>query len=121
MKLPGPDHPIAIEKQTGRVRVTYNGRVIADTTDALVLKEASLRPVLYLPRADAQTTLFERSPHKTHCPYKGDASYYTIRVDGKVSENAIWSYEQPFPAMVEITDRIAFYPERVDGIEVVTA
>ena len=103
------------------MRVIYNGRVVADTTRALALQETSSRPVFYIPREDAEMALFERTPHTTYCPYKGDASYYSIRVGERVSDNAIWSYEQPFPAMAEIAGRLAFYPDRVDAIEVVTA
>ena len=117
MKIPGPDHPIAIAPHAGRVRVIWNGRVVADTTRALALRETTHRPVFYIPREDAEMTLLERTAHKTHCPYKGDASYYSIRVGEKVSENAIWSYEQPFPAMAEIAGRLAFYRDRVDVIE----
>jgi uncharacterized protein (DUF427 family) len=121
MKIPGPDHPISIAPQGGRVRVTYNGCVVADTTRALVLRETTLRPVLYIPRDHTEMSLFERTAHKTHCPYNGDASYYSIRVGGRLTENAIWSYEQPFPAMAEIAGRLAFYPDRVDAIEVMSA
>jgi uncharacterized protein (DUF427 family) len=119
MKLPGPDHPIAITPHSGRLRVIYNGRVVAETTRALALQEKGYRPVLYIPRDDAQMVLFERTTHTTHCPYKGDASYYSIRVGEGVSENAIWSYEQPFPAVAEIACRLAFYPHRVDAIDAV--
>jgi uncharacterized protein (DUF427 family) len=121
MKVPGPDHPISIAPQSGRVRVIYNGRAVADTTRALVLRETTLRPVFYIPREDAEMVVFERTAHKTHCPYKGDAVYYSIRVGNHVAENAIWSYEQPYPAMAEIAGRLAFYPDRVDAIEVMTA
>ena len=117
MKIPGPDHPITITPAKERVRVSFNGKVIADTKRALVLQEASYKPVFYIPRQDAQMALFERTTNATHCPYKGDASYYTIKVDGREAENAIWSYETPFPAMQEITGHLAFYPNRVDAIE----
>ena len=117
MKIPGPDHPITIARHAGRVRVMFNGQVVAETTRALVLQEAHYRPIFYIPRADAQMALFERTSHKTHCPYKGDASYYSIRVGDRISQNAIWSYEQPFPAMAEIADHLAFYRDRVDAIE----
>jgi uncharacterized protein (DUF427 family) len=117
MKLPGPDHPITIEPATERVRVTFNGKVVADSRRALVLREAAYKPVFYIPRDDAQMALFEHTAHSTHCPYKGDASYYTIKVDGRTAENAIWSYETPFPAMRQIAGRLAFYPNRVDKIE----
>jgi uncharacterized protein (DUF427 family) len=121
MKLPGPDHPITIAPHAGRVRVISNGQVVADTTKALALQEASYPAVFYIPRADAEMALLERTPHQTYCPYKGDASYYSIRVGDKLSKNAIWSYEQPFPAMADITGHLAFYPDRVDAIEVMTA
>jgi uncharacterized protein (DUF427 family) len=118
MKIPGPDHPIIIEASQERVRVIFNGRIIADTTRALVLREASYKPVYYIPREDAEMALFERTSHTTACPYKGGASYYSIRVGDRVAENAIWSYETPYPAMAEIAGRLAFYPNRVDTIEV---
>ena len=118
MKLPGPDHPITIAPADKRVRVIVNGRTVAETTRALVLQEASYKPVLYIPREDADASLLERTAHATHCPYKGDASYYSIRAGERVAENAIWSYEQPFPAMAEIAGYLAFYPDRVDAIEV---
>ena len=118
MKIPGPDHPITIKPATERVRVTFNGKVVADSKRALVLQEAAYKPVFYIPREDADMSAFKATSHRTHCPYKGDASYYSIRVGDRVSENAIWTYEQPFPAVGEISGRLAFYPNRVDAIEV---
>jgi uncharacterized protein (DUF427 family) len=117
MKLPGPDHPITIEPNRKRVRVVFNGHVVADSTRALTLKEASLAPVHYIPRADADLRLLARSAHATHCPYKGDAAHYNLSVDGRTSENAVWTYETPFPAMAAIKEYLAFYPARVDRIE----
>jgi uncharacterized protein (DUF427 family) len=117
MKLPGPDHPIDIAAHGKRVRVTFNGRTVADTTRALVMQETTHKPVFYIPREDADMSAFERTAHSTHCPYKGDASYYSITVGDKTSENAIWSYETPFPAMADIAGRLAFYASRVDAIE----
>jgi uncharacterized protein (DUF427 family) len=117
MKLPGPDHPITIEPNPKRVRVVFNGRVVADSTRAPTLREASLRPVQYIPRADADMSLLVRSPHASHCPYKGDAAYYSLRVDGRTAENAVWTYETPNPATAAITEHLAFYPDRVDRIE----
>ena len=119
MKLPGPDHPITISPSEKHIRVLAGDIVIADSTHALTLKEASYPPVLYIPRADADASLIERTSRSTHCPYKGDASYYSINAGGKVLENAIWTYETPFPAMVEIKDYLAFYPDKV-RIEEVT-
>jgi len=117
MKLPGPDHPIRLDPNPNRVRVVFNGRVVADTTRALAMKEMSYPAVQYIPREDADMSLLEKTRHQTHCPYKADASYYTLRVDGRVAENAVWSYEEPYPAMAAIKGRLAFYPDRVDRIE----
>jgi uncharacterized protein (DUF427 family) len=117
MKLAGPDHPIAIEPNSRRVRVTFNGRVIADTRRALTLREASYPTVQYIPRADIDMAQMDRTAHATRCPYKGEASYFSLEVDGRVSENAAWSYEAPHPAVAEIKECLAFYPSRVDGIE----
>jgi uncharacterized protein (DUF427 family) len=117
MKLPGPDHPIAIAPNSRRVRVTFNGRVVADTRAALTLREAGLAPVQYIPRADADMGLLVRSAHATYCPYKGEAAYFSLAVDGRGSENAAWTYEAPYPAMAEIAGCLAFYPHRVDRIE----
>jgi uncharacterized protein (DUF427 family) len=112
-----PDHPITITTAPHRVRVTFAGRVVADTMRALSLTEASYAPVMYIPREDVDITTLERTSHKTHCPYKGDASYYSIRTDDRSSQNAIWSYEQPFEAVAAIAGYMAFYPDRVDSLE----
>lgn len=117
MKLPGPDHPITIAPSDKRVRVRFAGKMVADTTRALTLKEAGYPPVYYIPRADADMSLLKATGHSTHCPYKGDANYFTISAGGRDADNAVWSYQQPFPAMAEIKDHLAFYPNRVDGIE----
>ena len=118
MKLPGPDHPIAITPNPKRIRVSAAGVVIADTTHALMLKEASYPAVQYIPRSDANMALLARTDRVTHCPYKGDASYYSIKTDGQTIENSIWTYETPFPAMAEISGHLAFYPDKVTIEEV---
>jgi len=118
MKLPGPDHPIAITANPKRIRVTADGVVIAETTHALTLKEASYPAVQYVPRTDAKMDLFKRTERVTHCPYKGDASYFSIVANGKTLDNAIWTYETPFPAMTEISGHLAFYPDKVKIEEV---
>jgi uncharacterized protein (DUF427 family) len=117
MKIPGPDHPISIVKNPKRVIVTLGGRTIADTQQALTLSEATYPLVQYIPRADVDMTLLERTAEKTYCPYKGDCSYYSIPSGGPRSENAVWSYEEPYAAVAEIKDHLAFYPKRVDSIE----
>lgn len=118
MKLPGPDHPITIAANPKRVRVSAGGVVIADTTQALILKEASYPAVQYVPREDTNMALLARTERTTHCPYKGDANYFSINANGKSIENAIWTYETPFPAMAEIAGRLAFYPDKVTIEEV---
>ncbi len=118
MKLPGPDHPITITQNPRRVRVTAGDIVIAESTKALTLKEARYPAVQYLPREDANMALLERTQRTTHCPYKGDASYYSVKADGKTLDNAIWTYETPFPAMTEISGHLAFYPDKVKIEEV---
>jgi uncharacterized protein (DUF427 family) len=118
VKIPGPDHPIAIEPSPARVTVTLAGRVIADTTAALILREAAYPAVHYIPLKDVDPTLIERTDHSSYCPYKGEASYYSIPVGGERSLNAIWTYEAPYAAVAQIKDHVAFYPDRVDSIEV---
>jgi len=118
MKLPGPDHPITITANPKRVRISLDGVVIAETNTALKLKEASYPAVNYVPRNDANMALLARTARVTHCPYKGDANYFSIVADGKTIENAIWTYEAPFPAMTEISGHLAFYPDKVKIEEV---
>ncbi len=117
MKQPGPDHPITITRNGKRVRVIFAGKTIAESTRALSLKEASYPAVNYIPRADADMSALTRTDHASHCPYKGDASYFTIAANGRSADNAVWTYEQPYPAVAEIKDHLAFYPSRVDAIE----
>jgi uncharacterized protein (DUF427 family) len=117
MKQPGPDHPISITANPRRVRVVFNGKVVADTTRAITVREADYPPVHYIPRADAEMSVFAPTDHGTHCPYKGDASYFTLAVGGKTAENAVWSYDRPYPAVGAISGHLAFYPGRVDRIE----
>lgn len=116
IKLPGPDHPIAIQRNPARVVVSVAGRVIADSRNALTLREAEYPPVEYIPRKDVDFFQLERTDHATYCPYKGDCSYYSIPGGGKKSVNAVWSYEEPFPAVGQIRGHVAFYPDRVDEI-----
>lgn len=111
------DKPITIAPNPNRVRVLFNGRVVADTTRALTLMEVGLPAVQYIPRAAADMALLERTTHQTHCGYKGDAAYYTIRADGRSAENAVWTYEDPYPSVAAIKGHLAFYPDRVDCIE----
>jgi uncharacterized protein (DUF427 family) len=116
VKIPGPDHPISIEANPSRVIVTVGGRIIADTRAALTLRETSYPAVQYIPRRDVDMAALVRSAHTTYCPYKGDASYYSIAAGGDRSVNAVWTYETPFDAMTQIRDHVAFYPDRVGEI-----
>ena len=113
MKIPGPDHPIPIVPNRKRIRVSVGQTVIADTTRALTLKEASYPAVQYIPRDDASMADLVRTDRVTHCPYKGDANYYSIRASGRLIADSIWTYERPYPAMAEIAGYLAFYPDKV--------
>jgi uncharacterized protein (DUF427 family) len=116
IKLPDRDHPISIQRNPARVFVSVAGRVIADTRNALALREADYPAVQYIPREDVDLTQLERTDHATYCPYKGECSYFSIPAGGKKSVNAVWSYEDPFPAVAQIRGHIAFYPDQVDEI-----
>jgi uncharacterized protein (DUF427 family) len=116
VKIPGADHPISIVANPSRVTVVAGGKVIADTRSALTLREASYPAVQYIPRRDVDMTALARSEHQTYCPYKGDASYFSIPAGGDRSINAVWTYETPFEATAQIRDYLAFYPDRVDQI-----
>ena len=120
IKLPGPDHPISIEHNPARLVVYVAGRVVADTCNALTLREAAYPTIQYIPGEDVDFSQLERTDHATYWPYKGDCSYYSVPVGGKKSVNAVWSYEDPFPAVEQIKGHVAFYPERVDAIEVIS-
>src|SRR6202023_3208593 len=113
-------HPISIEANPSRVVVKAGGQVIADTRAALTLREASYPAVQYIPRRDVDMAALTRNEHTTYCPYKGDASYYSIPAGGDRSLNAAWTYENPFEAMAQIKDHVAFYPNRVDDITSLT-
>jgi uncharacterized protein (DUF427 family) len=115
---PNPDHPIAIEPTAARLRVYSADRVVADTTNALTMREAAYPPVYYIPRADVVMSLLtpsEPGDYTTYCPYKGDASYQGLRQpDGTILDNKVWFYDAPYPAVVQIADHVAFYDDAVD-------
>jgi len=116
IKNPGPDHPISIECNRARIVVSVAGLVIADTRNALTLREADYPPVQYIPREDVDLYQLERTDRATYCPYKGDCNYYSVPAGGKKSVNAVWTYENPYPALAQIKEHVAFYPDRVDEI-----
>ncbi len=117
VKIPGPDHPITVEANPSRIVVAVAGKTIADTRQALTLREADYPPVHYIPRRDINMSLLTRTEHQTYCPYKGECSYFSITPGGLRSVNAVWSYETPYAAVAEIKDYVAFYPNRVDSIK----
>jgi len=108
------DHHLAFEPSQRRIRVIFNGKTVADTLRAGLMLETGYMPVYYFPREDVRMDLLERSNHRTHCPYKGDASYWTLKLGGRSAENAAWGYEEPLPEMALIKGQIAFYWDRVD-------
>src|SRR5450830_136326 len=111
IKIPGPDHPITIAPAQRRIQVLLNGVVIANSTDALELREAAYPPVYYIPRKDVDMSQLQRSEHATYCPYKGDCSYYSLPAGGERSVNAVWTYEAPYEAVAAIREHLAFYPD----------
>lgn len=115
-----PEHRIGTKRAGVRVQVTFNGEVIADSEDAIKLEETGYDAVYYLPRKDVKMERLSWTTHRTHCPFKGDASYFTLS-NGRTAENAVWSYEQPYDEVSVIKERLAFYPDRVDSITIVDA
>ena len=117
MSSPGHPHAITIEQNPNRVKVSFNGTVIADTTRALVLKEGPLPPANYIPRSDVRMSYLQRTDHSTHCPFKGDASYFSVCVNDQTADNAVWAYETPIDAVAQIKDCLSFYVEKLDVSE----
>jgi uncharacterized protein (DUF427 family) len=117
MKTPGPDHPITVEPAPSRITVRVGDRVVAETTSALHLRESTYPAVPYIPLADVDQTLLRATDTSTHCPYKGDASYYSLALpDGELTD-VIWTYPEPYPAVAEIAGHVAFYPNKVEITE----
>src|SRR5260370_15420234 len=116
IKVPGPDHSISVQRNPARVVVSVAGRMVADARKALTLREAAYPPVQYIPAEEVDFSQLERTDHVTYCPYKGDCNYYSVTAGGNKSVNAVWSYEDPFPAVAQIRGHVAFYPDRVDEI-----
>ena len=112
-----PEHRVGTEPAGVRVQVTFNGELIADSNNAIKLEETGHDAVYYLPRSDVKMERLTRTDHRTRCPFKGEASYFTLS-NGRSSENAVWSYEEPYDEVSVIKDLLAFYPSRVDSITV---
>jgi uncharacterized protein (DUF427 family) len=115
---PGPDHPITVTPNHNRVVVTVGGKVIADTRNALTLQESTYPPVQYVPLENVDQSALVRTETESYCPYKGDASYYSIKVDDTTAVDAVWEYQSPYPPVADIKGHVAFYPDRVDAIDV---
>jgi uncharacterized protein (DUF427 family) len=112
--IPDASHPITVTPTEGRVVVTRGGHTIADTTHALTLQESSYPAVQYVPLADVDPAVLERTDHASYCPFKGDAGYYSLVVDGDRAENAVWTYDAPYDAVGQIAGHVAFYPDQVE-------
>lgn len=108
-------HTITIEPVPKRISVTFGGETVADSGNALLLRETGHDPVYYFPRADVASRFLEPTDHETHCPFKGNASYWTLRAGGKESGNAVWSYKAPYNEVAAIAGHLAFYADRMDG------
>ena len=111
---PSPEHPIAIERAGRRVTVNAGGKMIAQTENALELREAKYPPVFYIPRADVDMESLERSDRTSYCPFKGDANYYSVPALGERGRNSVWTYEMPYEAVAQIEEHLAFYQDRVE-------
>jgi uncharacterized protein (DUF427 family) len=114
-KIPGPDHPITIEPVGVRVVARIGARIVADTTRALTMREANYPPVQYIPLEDVDQMLLTASATQTYCPYKGDASYFSITADGG-RPDAVWFYREPYDAVADIAGHVAFYTDQVDVV-----
>lgn len=109
-----PDYRVDLEPNTKRIRVRFDGEIVADSRRTLVVRETKHDPVIYFPREDVRFERLERTRHQTFCPFKGDASYWSLRVGDRIEENVAWSYESPFDEVAGLKDYIAFYPDRVE-------
>jgi uncharacterized protein (DUF427 family) len=113
--IPDATHPITVRPTGSRVTVRVGGSVIAESDNALSLAEASYPVAQYIPLADVDQSVLERTATQTYCPYKGDASYYTVKTpDGTAETDVIWTYEKPYPSVAEIAGHVAFYPDRAE-------
>jgi uncharacterized protein (DUF427 family) len=115
---PSEKHPITVTPTAGRVVVTAGGKVVADSRAALTLQESTYPAVQYVPLTDVDESLLERTATESYCPFKGDASYYSIPAGGDKAVDSVWEYQNPHEAVAEIKGHIAFYPDRVDAIKI---
>ena len=118
VKIPGPDHPITIAANPNCIEVRLQGHLIARTSRALTMREGGYPPVHYIPRTDTEMPLLRDSTHTTYCPFKGEAGYFSIVLENGGAENAVWFYAEPFAAVSEVRDHLAFYADKVEITEV---
>lgn len=109
-----PGYRVDLEPCPERIRVRFHGETIADSTRTLTVRETKHEPVVYFPREDVRMDLLQRTDHGTFCPFKGEASYWTLRVGDHAEENVVWSYEHPFEEVAGLKDYLSFYPDRVE-------
>jgi uncharacterized protein (DUF427 family) len=113
-----PDHHVDLKQGPSRVQVEVDGEIIADTRNAITVEETGYAPVQYIPRNDVKMDRLSRTELHTRCPFKGEASYYSVTGKRGVYRDVVWSYEGPYDEVMPIKDRIAFYPDRVDAIRI---
>lgn len=118
-KAPGfqkhPEHRVDLEPAAERVRIEFGGEVLADSDDVVVVRESRYPPVYYLPLKDVRQDFLKRTDHHTYCPFKGEASYYTVTAGDKTAQNAVWTYEAPYDECADLKDRVAFYWDKMDA------
>ncbi len=107
-----PGHRVDVEANPARVRVVLDGRIVAESRRSLLVRETGLAPVVYFPREDVHPDRLDRTTRVTFCPFKGEASYWTVRSEDREEKNAAWSYENPIDAVSEIAGHVAFYAGR---------
>jgi uncharacterized protein (DUF427 family) len=115
-----PEHRVDLHPDKRRARITFGGVTIAESNDTLRVEETGHGPVHYFPEKDVRLDLLKPTEHSTHCPFKGDASYWSIAVDDgkKQAENAVWGYKTPFDEVIGLAGHYAFYSNRVDSVEI---
>lgn len=118
VRIPNEDHPIVISRTSERIRVRVGDQWIADTTNALSLREAAYPPVFYVPIGDVDASVLRSSDHATYCPYKGECAYYHVEAGGRLVADAIWYYPEPYASVELIRGHVAFYPDRIDELRV---
>ena len=111
-----PNHKVELEPKPERVRAMFGGEAIADSERCRLVLESRHDAVVYFPREDVRMDALEKLTDTTFCPFKGTASYFTVRVGEREAANAVWSYEDPFDEVRDLKDYMAFYVDRIDEL-----